>query len=325
MAVLLDTADVPADERLEAFRTAMLQASGSSRVELEFASGGVSGRMDLWSFGTTSIFTAQSTGLTLVRDAKAARGASPEAVAIGVQGLGLGRQETDAGQRLVRTGDVMVVDVTRPFDFSWSGLGSSTSLQVPISELGLPMPVVERAASRLQSSRLYGIVSRHLVDLTREAEPLSASSMAADLGESSTHLVRALLADAAGLEGVSARDVAEETLLTQVHAYVRQHLRDPSLGPDSVAAALAVSRRQLFRVCRRADFSLEQYVIGQRLEAAKAELASPTGRARPIASIAYGWGFKDATHFTKRFRAAYGMLPRDWRVLAANVAEHNEA
>ena len=38
--------------------------------------------------------------------------------------MGTGRHETGIRQRLVRTGDVMVVDVTRPFDFAWSGRGS---------------------------------------------------------------------------------------------------------------------------------------------------------------------------------------------------------
>lgn len=316
MAVLLDTEDVPTGDRPDAFRDAMLAASGSTHVDLETGPSGVSARLDLWEFGSARVFTARSTGVTLVRDARAARGASHEAVALAVHGLGSGRHETGAGQRIVRSGELMMVDITRPFDFSWSGIGSSTSLQVPISDLGLPLRVVQRAAGRLRSSPLYRIVSRHVVDLTADADTLSASPLAADLGESSTHLVRALLADAADPGDTRTRDVFEETLLSQVHAYVRQHLRDPMLAPDSVAAALAVSRRQLFRVCRRAGLSLEQYIIGKRLEGARTELAARSARPRPIASVAYGWGFKDPSHFSRRFRAAYGLLPSEWRRLA---------
>jgi AraC-like DNA-binding protein len=316
VAVLLDTEDVPTGDRPDAFRDAMLAASGSTHVDLETGTSGVSARLDLWEFGSARLFTARSTGVTLVRDARAARGASYEAVAIAVQGLGSGRHETSSGQRIVRSGELMMVAITRPFDFSWSGTGSSASLQVPLSDLGLPVRVVQRAAGRLRSSPLYRIVSRHIVDLTADADTLSASPTAADLGESSTHLVRALLADAAGPGDTRARDVFEETLLSQVHAYVRQHLRDPMLAPDSVAAALAVSRRQLFRVCRRAGLSLEQYIIGKRLEGARTELAARSARPRPIASVAYGWGFKDPSHFSRRFRAAYGLLPSEWRRLA---------
>ncbi len=315
MAVLLDTATLGAADRVEAFRAAMLEASGSTRIDLDTAES-VRGRMALWSFGRTRVFTAASTGISMSRDAKAARDASTEAVAVAVQGAGTGRHVTTAGQRMVRTGEVMVVDITRPFDFGWAGRGSSTSIQVPITDLDLPVDAVQRAADRLESSPLYGMVSRHLVELTRHADRLSASPMAAALGASTAHLVRALLA---GTDDASSRTsgVVEETLISQVRVYVRQHLHDPDLGPGMVAGSLAVSRRQLYRVCQQAGFSLEQYVIEMRLEGAKAELATPAGRARTIAASANRWGFKDPTHFSRRFKTAYGMLPRDWRRLAA--------
>lgn len=312
MAILLDTAHIPAADRHEVFRAAMLEASGATHVELDPVPGGVSGRMELHELGETRIFTAQSSGIALLRDSRAAGGASPEAVAIAVHGLGVGRHQMGERQRLVRTGDVMVVDVTRAFDFSWIGTGSSTSLQVPIAELGMPLETVQKASVRLESSPLYEIVSRYLVDLTCDAARLSSSPTAPTLGEASVQLIRALLSSAAG-DLPNSRDVLEQTLLAQVRAYVREHLRDPGLSAEQVAVALSVSRRQLFRVCTRADFSLEQYVIGKRLEGAKAALASPSTRNRSIASVAFSWGFKDATHFSRRFKTAYGMLPRDWR------------
>ncbi|MCW2760245.1 MAG: hypothetical protein JWR85_446 [Marmoricola sp.] len=318
MAVLLDTATLAAGDRSESFRSAMVEVSGSTRVELEEQPGGVAARMELWQLGTADIFASESTGVSMVRDARAARGASPEAVAVAVQGVGQGRHETGSRQRIVRTGDVMVVDITRPFDFGWTGRGSSTSFRVPIAELGLPLDAVQRAAGRLASSPLYDIVGRHLVDLTRQADKLSASSTAPALGASSTQLVRALLA---GADEDDSRlpEVIEETLITQVLACVRQNLRDPALGPESIANALAVSRRQLFRVCQQADLSLEQYVIDRRLAGAKAELAAPLNHSRTIAAVAAWWGFKDATHFGRRFKAAYGMLPRDWRRLTTET------
>jgi hypothetical protein len=73
----------------------MIETSGSTRVDLEPAPEGFFGRMDVWSFGESRIFTATSSGVSMVRDSKAARGAaSPEAVAIAVHGVGTGRHET---------------------------------------------------------------------------------------------------------------------------------------------------------------------------------------------------------------------------------------
>ena len=290
----------------------MLETSGATQVELEKKPGGITGRMELYSLGEARIFTAQSSGIAMRRDHRTARGASPEAIAVAVHGVGVGRHQMGDRQRLVRTGDVMVVDVTRPFDFAWSGQGSSTSMQIPIAELGLPLDAVQRAAPRLESSPLYQIVSRYLVELTRDAEHLSAAPTAPSLGEASVQLIRALLSGALDRDP-GAHEVMEQTLLSQVRAYVRAHLRDPALSAGDVAAALAVSRRQLFRICTSADFSLEQYVIGKRLEGAKAELARPSAASRSIARVALSWGFKDPTHFSRRFKAAYGMLPRDWR------------
>jgi len=279
MAVLLDTATLAPADRLESFRSAMTEVSGSTRVDLQPGPHGVSGRMELWQFGTSDLFSSESTGVSMVRDTKAARGASPEAVAIAVQGLGQGRHEIGSRQRIVRTGDVMVVDITRPFNFGWTRRGSSTSFRVPIEELGLPLDAVQRAAARLESSPLYGMVSRHLVEMTRQADSLCSSPMAPTAGESTTHLIRALLAGA-DEDGSRPHEVVEQTLMSQVRVHVHQNLRDPALGPASVANALAMSRRQLFRVCKQADFSLEQYVIGRRLRGGQ---GGPRGRAGELA------------------------------------------
>ena len=51
MAVLFDTASLAGRDRPEALRTALLEASGSTRVELETPESGVWGQMALWSFG----------------------------------------------------------------------------------------------------------------------------------------------------------------------------------------------------------------------------------------------------------------------------------
>jgi AraC-like DNA-binding protein len=74
-----------------------------------------------------------------------------------------------------------------------------------------------------------------------------------------------------------------------------------------------VSVRQLYKACAGAGVRLEQWVIEQRLEAARAELAAPSGRWRSVAATARACGFADPSHFARRFRAAYGLTPRDWQ------------
>ena len=102
-------------------------------------------------------------------------------------------------------------------------------------------------------------------------------------------------------------------MLTRVRSYVRQHLTEPGLDAEQVAAAHAISVRQLYRLCAAEQFSLEQWVIAQRLEGARGELADPASDHRPIAVVARRWGFTDPSYFSRRFRRAFGVTPRDWR------------
>ncbi|MEI5673927.1 MULTISPECIES: AraC family transcriptional regulator [unclassified Nocardioides] len=309
VSVLLDTARLPARDRAEAFRTTMQAMTGSTRVDLEHEEQGAAARMELSPVGPVQLFSTWSTGVRMTRGSRAARLDFPEYVAVAVHELGAGRYDAGPLQRRVFPGELMVVDLTRPYSFAWSGIGSSSSMMVPVADLGLAPDVVSRASTRLASSPLYGTMAHHLRDLTRHADALGSSPAAVDAGTASLHLLRALLAGAAA-GGRVPDEVADTTLADQVRAYVAQHLRDPDLGADHVAAALAVSRRQLFRACREAGFSLEQYVIERRLERARAELARS---GRGVARVAHAWGFKDATHFSRRFRTAFGLLPREWQ------------
>jgi AraC-like DNA-binding protein len=125
-------------------------------------------------------------------------------------------------------------------------------------------------------------------------------------------LARALLASAAGA-GRAAEHEAAEPMLAQVRSYVRQHLTEPGLDAEQVAAALAISVRQLYRLCAAAQLSLEQWIIAQRLEGARSELSDPASRHRSIAVVARRWGFTDPSYFSRRFRRAFDLSPRDWR------------
>jgi AraC-like DNA-binding protein len=310
MGVLRDTRDLPVAERTEALHAALLSTSGASRVELRPHDDEPRGLLSLTQLGEASVFTAACNGVRLVRDARAAAEGFDDVVAIAVHGSGVGRHSTPDGQRFVRTGELMMVDLTRPFDFAWDGPGSSAALQVPRALLGLSVDDVHRAAGRLTQSHLHDLLRDYLQSLAAGADQVGGSPGSPLVATSTVQLVRALLADVTERPHLQG-DVAE-TLPDQVRAYIRGHLREPDLGPDEIARALAVSRRQLFRACRAAELSIEQHIIELRLQGARRQLEADSGSAT-VASVAYAWGFKDADHFGRRFRAAFGMSPAVWR------------
>ncbi|GAA1817412.1 helix-turn-helix domain-containing protein [Luedemannella flava] len=316
MAFVLDTADLPASDRVEAVYSAMMFASAPAYVIHENPRGDVRTRIGVWDLGAVNVFTTRSSGIRLLRTPRLARDEAAPVVALSVQQAADGRHEQLDRHQVVTPGELMAVDLSAPYDFSWSGDGAAGCLQIPLDQLGLPVDLVRRAAGNLRASPLYDLVTSHVAHLARDADRLSADPTATALGAASIDLARALFVSAADSERAT-RAALAETLLTQARAYVRQHLADPGLRPAAVAAALNVSLRYLYKVCARADLSLEQLIIEERLQGAREELAWPDSRHRTIATVAGRWGFSDATHFARRFRTRYGLTPREWRRLTS--------
>jgi AraC family transcriptional activator of tynA and feaB len=58
---------------------------------------------------------------------------------------------------------------------------------------------------------------------------------------------------------------------------------------------------------------LQRVIVSRRLERCRTALADARQAHRSVSEIAYAWGFSDQSHFTRRFRAAYGCSPSDFR------------
>lgn len=96
----------------------------------------------------------------------------------------------------------------------------------------------------------------------------------------------------------------------QAAAWVHDHL-DPSIGRDAIADAVAVHPNHLSRLCRRfTGASLSDFLTDVRIDRAKRLLTDPDV---PIAAVTAGAGYRDATHFRKRFTQVVGRSPAAWR------------
>ncbi|WP_187582576.1 helix-turn-helix domain-containing protein [Gordonia sp. OPL2] len=317
---MFSTAGLTGPDRVEATCVAMQEQSVPSTVRLE-DSDAVRSHMDVWTYGRASIFRAEMTGFRLIRTQRQIDGGPGEMLAIAVHEKCTGKQEQFGVQRLARPGDLMVMDLNSTYDYHLQGVGASRCLHVPIEDVGLPHEVVRSAADRLPSSPVYRMMVGHIGELTEHADTLTSSSAAASLGELSIELTRTLLASAYDVD--YARGAVAEMMLPRIRAYVRRHLADADLGPARIAMAHGISQRHLFKLCAGADFSLEQWIIAERLTRARDDLAHPGMRDMPIAAVARRWGFVNDSHFSRRFRTMYGVSPRTWRQM--NTTRHRAA
>jgi AraC-like DNA-binding protein len=55
------------------------------------------------------------------------------------------------------------------------------------------------------------------------------------------------------------------------------------------------------------------WIRRRRLDHCRRELLDPRHAGEPISRIAARWGLLDSSHFSRVFRATYGMSPREFR------------
>lgn len=107
--------------------------------------------------------------------------------------------------------------------------------------------------------------------------------------------------------------------------FIEHNLRDPELGPQSIARALNVSSRYLRMIFAGEKESVSSYILRRRLEEVAQQLVDPRWRGRSICEIAFGWGFNSAPHFSRSFRERFGVSPRQYRLRQTGVAASCEA
>ncbi len=103
--------------------------------------------------------------------------------------------------------------------------------------------------------------------------------------------------------------------LSDIENYIKMNLADPELSYDKVAVSCGISPRYLCFLLKANNTSFSELVWKNRMPKARDWLVSPKTRDYPIHEIAYMSGFKSAAHFSRMFKATYGMPPREYRSL----------
>ena len=123
-------------------------------------------------------------------------------------------------------------------------------------------------------------------------------------------LVLALKADERTL--TTGTSSVREAHLTRIESVVRKNLGDADLDPESIARACGISTRYLHELFRDTNQTVGSWIRDQRLEAAREALLDRSNK-QSLAEIAYRFGFGDQAQFSRAFRNAYAMAPKDYR------------
>jgi AraC-like DNA-binding protein len=146
------------------------------------------------------------------------------------------------------------------------------------------------------------LLLRTIFDVTPEALPQLSGAIGA--------MVEACIAPSPDRIAAAASQI-EFGLMDRVRRTLRSHLHSPSLGPDMLCRELATSRSRLYRLMQGAG-GVTRYIQRQRLLESYATLCDASC-AKPIAAVAEGLCFADASGFSRAFRHEFGMTPSDVR------------
>jgi AraC-like DNA-binding protein len=188
------------------------------------------------------------------------------------------------------------------------------TVMVPRTMVPLPPAKIERCVfKRLPGSDGVGaLLMRFLTGLVSEAAQLRPPD-SARLGNVLVELLSATLARQLDADASLPPETGRRTLLMRVRAYIHERLDDPDLSPDTIAAAHHLSTRSLHRLFQDEEQSVSAWIRSQRLSRCRDDLADSSLRDRPIHAIAARWCLPNTAHFSRAFRAAYGLSPREYR------------
>jgi AraC family transcriptional regulator, positive regulator of tynA and feaB len=224
-----------------------------------------------------------------------------------------GQESVSQGDReaVLRAGDTVVWDSTAPARFTvWEPL-AKRSLLVPRAALD----EVDGRAWTGPGVTLNGaapatrLLVTYLDTLAATLPELPASAVVA-----ARNATLELLAGAFRVQGdVPTTSTGTPALRAAMDRYIDSHLLHGSVSPSGIAAAHGVSVRTVNRIFTAGGRTVGEVVRLRRLARAREEL---TDSDRTVSAIAHRWGFSDPSHFTRSFKAAYGLSPRAYRLAA---------
>ncbi|MEW1546937.1 helix-turn-helix domain-containing protein [Streptomyces tsukubensis] len=218
-------------------------------------------------------------------------------------------------------GDICFYDAHQPTSLDFPAVFRTKVFLVSRTALGLSEPVLHglNRSPVTGGSRLGALLSPFL------------SGLADSAAHSEPAVSEALVRDGVNLMATAAAEQlrraeppscgVELSLLSRILDHVELHLADAGLSPEMIADANHISVRYLHKLFQEQGLTVSRWIQRRRLEECRRELLPRGGSQRTIAAVAGRWGFVSPPHFSRVFRAAYGMSPSEWRETSGRRTE----
>lgn len=233
---------------------------------------------------------------------------------LSLQTSGTGLVTQDDRRAVLQPGDFALYDTTRPYDLTFRENFGQIVIRLPRDA------VADRVAGAtgLTAVRVPGdhgtgkLASMFLQQLHAQIGIVDAASLGR-LQANAIDLLATALAEQSGMRFRAPRE-PKALLRQRIEAYIEAELGNPELTCEAIAAAHRISSRSLRKLFAESETSLSAWLWQRRLAKAQRDLIDPLRARLSVSAIGYDAGFKDLAHFSRAFRARYGVTPREFRL-----------
>ncbi len=219
----------------------------------------------------------------------------------------------DGHERIRHPGELVIFDPHHPCTLVCGEPVNFLAFVFPRQTVGSDLEALTQGAATVLPTgpgigALVTSFLRQLGGQLGDVRPATADRLAGPTLDLLSTFFADLLGTEPGIDGA-----AQRSLVVQVKAYIEASLADPDLSSATVAAAHHISIRHLQKLFETQGLTVSGWIRERRLEHARRDLINPAQHNVPITVIAARWRFADSAHFSRVFKAAYGLSPRDHR------------
>ncbi|MBB5762687.1 helix-turn-helix domain-containing protein [Methylorubrum rhodesianum] len=225
----------------------------------------------------------------------------------GFSGLISGQQTT------IWSSQVAIIDLAQEVD---TLAASSDTIALVVPRALLPGLADNPLPPRLDAGR-NRLLAAHLIAL-RERSTLIEEPDVEEVVAQTLDFLRALL-DPSRTEEAAATPTLATCHLTLAEQAIRTHLASPDLSPEMIANEIGVSRATLYRMFAPYG-GIMRSVQERRLLAVRAALSDPL-ETRRLSRLAADFGFRGKVHFSRSFRAQFGITASEFRAEQVALAQ----